>query len=36
MKKYIIQNYETDAFINDFDTYEEALQEVHKLENENK
>lgn len=36
MKKYIIQNYETDEFINDFETYEEAQQELQRLENENK
>ena len=35
MKNYIIQNYETDEFVNEFDTIEEAQQELERLESKN-
>jgi len=36
MKKYIIQDSETGTFIDQFNTYQEALTELQKYENEDK
>jgi hypothetical protein len=36
MKKYIIQDSETGTFIDQFDTYQEAREELERYENEDK
>ena len=36
MKKYIIQDRETGTFIDQFNTYQEALTELERYENEDK
>lgn len=36
MKKYIIQDSETGTFIDQFNTYQEAQQELERYENEDK
>lgn len=36
MKKYIIQDSETGTFIDEFNTYQEALAELQIYENEDK